>query len=125
MHKLMKVQKKLDNVGYNTKLIEAKFGYILYVYPPDGCEYSDYDNLRQNIRCFKDVELEHFSHNVMTVQMCEEKEKRNKFYKNRNTLSDVFYMALRKGISNDEAVEVQRKYAMENNMMDEFRSIYA
>lgn len=106
----------VENIGYNMQCVR--------IYTTDN-DYSAITNQLYKISNRNSWKIDtNFYSGVIRVYNYSDYEYLQTQNNNINTLVDLFYLTLREGKNQQEAKQIQYQYAIDNNMLVAFDSIY-
>lgn len=106
----------VENIGYNMQCVR--------IYTTDN-DYSAITNQLYKVSNRNNWKIDtNFYSGVIRVYNYSDYEYLQEQNKNINYLVDLFYLTLREGKTQDDAKKIQYQYAIDNNMLVAFDSIY-
>ena len=106
----------VENIGYNMQCVR--------IYTTDN-DYSAITNQLYKVSNRNSWKIDtNFYSGVIRVYNYSDYEYLQTQNNNINTLVDLFYLTLREGKNQQEAKQIQYQYAIDNNMLVAFDSIY-
>ena len=107
----------VENIGYNMECVR--------IYTDDIYSYSAITNQLYKVSSRNNWKIDtNYYTGVIRVYRYSDYEYLQEQNKNINYLVDLFYLTLREGKTQEEAKQKQYQYAIDNNMLVAFDSIY-
>lgn len=118
------IYKKAVNNGYNAKTVEYSSGKHAVII--DGFKTVDFINSIMQIYKRSNVHI-NFNMYTMTAHIMDNSDyEADRAYNTaKSELHNIFWSAIHNGKNQNEAKTIQREYAVQNNCVDIFNTIYA
>ena len=121
---IQSIYKKAVNNGYNAKTVQYNSGKYAVII--DGFKTIDFVDSIMQIYKRSNVHID-FNVYTMTAHIMNKSDyEADRAYNTaKSELHDIFWSAIHSGKNQQEAKTIQREYALQNNCIDIFNTIYA
>lgn len=118
------IYKKAVNNGYNAKIVQYNSGKYAVII--DGFKTIDFVNSIMQIYRRSNVHID-FNVYTMTAHIMDNSDyAADRAYNTvKSELHNIFWSAIHSGKNQNEAKQIQHDYAVQNNCIDVFNTIYA